>query len=262
MKSSPPLLFESPALQRLSLHLRHGFFGRRGGVSRGLYNSLNCGLGTLDDLDNVRENRSRVCRALGADPDRLITLRQVHSARCEIVESPYGIGQTPESDALVTRTPGLVLGILAADCAPVLLCDPHAGVAGAAHAGWRGAAGGVLEATIEAMVSLGAEPGRIVCGIGPCLGRSSFEVGPDLVEQVLAASPWADHLFAEGTGDRSQFDFKGYCGGRLARMGVGMIDSLAEDTLVQPDLFFSYRASQKAGHEEAGRNLSAIVLLP
>jgi polyphenol oxidase len=252
---------EAPALRRFSMHLRHGFFGRRGGVSKGVYRSLNCGLGSADEPANISENRRRVAAALGSSGERLVTLRQIHSARAIVVDKPFAPGQAPEADGLATNRPLLVLGVVAADCAPVLLCDPHAGVIGAAHAGWRGAVGGVVEATVEAMVGLGADPARISAGIGPCLSQDSFEVGPDLVDAVLDVSAWADNLFSAGTGDRQHFDLKGYVQGRLARLGVAHIDALAEDTLSATDRYFSHRRAVKAGDPEAGRNLSAITLV-
>jgi YfiH family protein len=256
-----PPFEEAPAIKRFSMHVRHGFFGRRGGVSTGLYKSLNCGLGSSDELSKVSENRKRVAMALGAAPDKLVTLRQIHSPTCVTIEKPFDIGKTPEADAVVTKKPGLALGVLAADCAPVLLIDPHAAVIGAAHAGWKGAVAGVLESTLEAMIALGADPGRIAAGVGPCLSQSSFEVGSDLVDAVLDATPWAEHLFVAGAGDRQQFDLKRYCLGRLARLGVAHMDALADDTLSEPDLYFSHRRAVKAKEPDAGRNIAAIVLV-
>jgi polyphenol oxidase len=256
-----PPFEEAPALKRFSMHMRHGFFGRRGGVSQGVYRSLNCGLGSADDPARIAENRRRVAEALGGSAERLITLRQVHSAQAVVVDKPFAPGQAPEVDGLVTNRPKLVLGVLAADCAPVLLCDPHAGVIGAAHAGWRGALGGVVEATVEAMIGLGADPSRMSAGVGPCLSQDSFEVGPDLADAVLHASAWAEHLFERGAGDRQHFDLKGYVQGRLARMGVAQIDALSEDTLTMSDRYFSHRRAVKSGDPEAGRNISAITLV-
>lgn len=261
MSDLPPFL-ASPALEKLSMHLRHGFFGRRGGVSVGAFRSLNCGLGTADDPERVSENRARICRTLGARGDRLATLRQVHSARVVMLDASSNLADRAEADALVTRTPGIVLGVLAADCAPVLLCDPRAGVAGAAHAGWRGAVGGVTDATVDAMVALGANPSHIVAAIGPCLSQASFEVGPDLVDAVLDASPWAEHLFVPGRDDRQHFDLKRYILGRLTRQGVAHAEALTDDTLTAQDDYFSYRGANAAGQKDTGRNLSAIVLLP
>jgi YfiH family protein len=252
---------ESPALKRFSMHIRHGFFGRKGGVSTGLYKSLNCGPGSNDDLTRVVENRRRVCVSLGGQAGRLATLYQIHSAKAVLVTEPFAPGAQPQADALVTDRPGLILGVLAADCAPLLLVDPHAGVIGAAHAGWKGAVGGVIESCVEAMVQVGADPGRMAAAVGPCISQPSFEVGPDLVDAVLDKTPWAQHLFTPGQGDRQHFDLKGYCLAKLARLGVSHADALADDTLTQPDDYFSNRHSVKTGAADYGRNISAIMLL-
>ena len=261
LNAAPPPYVEAPALKRFSLHVRHGFFGRAGGVSSGIYRSLNCGYGSGDDIASVRENRRRVCLALGAEPDRLVTLHQVHSARAVVINAPFAAGQIPEADALVTNHPGLILGALAADCAPVLLCDPHAAVVASVHAGWKGAVAGVIERAVEAMISLGADPGRIIAAIGPCLSQSSFEVGPDLVDKVLDVSPWAEALFETGEGDRRQFDLKRYALGKLSRLGVAQADALADDTLSDPDGYFSNRWAIRNKEPDYGRNLSGIMLL-
>ena len=180
MSDTRPPFEEAPAIKRFSMHVRHGFFGSSGGVSHGVYKSLNCGPGSGDEPEKVSENRRRVCLALGGSPERLASPRQIHSARAVATDRAFAPGERPEADALVTRTPSLILGVLAADCAPILLCDPHNGVIAAAHAGWRGAVGGVLESTVEVMTALGADPGKTAAGVGPCLSQSSFEVGPDL----------------------------------------------------------------------------------
>lgn len=257
---TPPFL-EAPALKRFSMHVQHGFFGRAGGTSEGIFRSLNCGYGSRDQSEKVRENRRRASQALGGSPDRLVTVHQVHSARAITVSAPFPVGQVPEADALVTNTPGLILGALAADCAPVLLCDPHAGVVAAVHAGWKGAVGGIIESAVEAMMALGADPGRMAAAVGPCLTQASFEVGPDLVEKVLDASPWAEPLFDAGAGDRQQFDLKRYALGKLSRLGVAHVDALADDTLSDPAGYFSSRRASQNGEPDYGRNLSAIMLL-
>lgn len=261
MNATRPPFEEAPAIGRYSMHVRHGFFGRRGGVSTGVYSSLNCGPGSGDEPDKVLENRRRVCLALGADLEQLAAPRQIHSSRAVVAERAFSPNERPECDALVTRRPGLLLGVLAADCAPIVLCDPHNGVIGAVHAGWRGAVGGVIESTVEAMGLLGADPGRMAAGVGPCLSQSSFEVGPDLVEAVIDSSPWAEYLFTPGKGDRRHFDLKRYCLARLARLGVAHMDALADDTLTQPALYFSHRASVQAGERDCGRNMTGIMLL-
>ncbi|MEP7211333.1 MAG: peptidoglycan editing factor PgeF [Alphaproteobacteria bacterium] len=258
---APPPSIEAPALKRFSLHIRHGFFGRAGGVSAGIYRSLNCGYGSDDGMAKVRENRRRVCLAMGAEADKLVTVYQVHSARAVIIDKPFETGKIPEADAIVTKRPGLILGALAADCAPVLLADPHAGVVAAVHAGWKGAVAGVIEAAVEAMISLGADPGKMTAAVGPCLSQASFEVGPDLVDKVLDASPWAEPLFDPGIGDRQQFDLKRYALGKLSRLGVAQADALADDTLSEPEGYFSNRWAVKNKEPDYGRNLSAIMLL-
>ena len=178
-----------------------------------------------------------------------------------IADKAFPPNERPECDALVTKRPGLLLGVLAADCAPIVLCDPHNGVIAAIHAGWRGAVGGVIESAVEAMIQIGADPAKTVAGVGPCQSQSSFEVGPDLADAVLDASPWAETLFEAGGGDRQFFDLKRYCLGRLARLGVGHMDALTDDTLTQPEDYFSHRASVKAGQRDCGRNITGIMLL-
>lgn len=261
MTINRPPYEEAPALKRFSMHVRHGFFGRRGGVSTGVYGSLNCGHGSGDEPEKVRENRGRVCLAMGTTLEKLASPRQVHSAKAVITERAYAPNERPECDALVTKKPGLLLGVLAADCAPIVLCDPHNGVIAAIHAGWRGAVGGVIENAVEAMIQIGADPSKTAAGVGPCLSQTSFEVGPDLADAVLNATPWAEHLFDPGQGDRQFFDLKRYCLGRLARLGVAHMDALADDTLTQPEDYFSHRASVKAGQRDCGRNMTGIMLL-
>jgi YfiH family protein len=261
MTDAPPPFEEVPALKRFSMHVRHGFFGRRGGVSAGVYKSLNCGPGSGDEPAKVMENRRRVCAAIGGSIDRLAAPRQVHSAKAVIADKAFEPNERPECDALVTKRPGLVLGVLAADCAPIMLCDPHNGVIAAIHAGWRGAVGGVIESAVEAMASLGADPGKTAAGIGPCLSQSSFEVGPDLIDAVLNATPWAENLFEPGPGDRQFFDLKRYAQGRLARLGIAHIDALTDDTLTAQEQYFSHRHSVKTGERDCGRNMSVIMIL-
>lgn len=260
MTDTPPFE-EAPALKRFSMHVRHGFFGRRGGISAGVYKSLNCGFGSADDPAKVRENRTRVCHALGAMPDKLASPRQIHSAKAVITDKAYEPNERPECDALVTKRPGLLLGVLAADCAPIVICDPHNGIIAAIHAGWKGAVGGVIESTVEAMTEIGGDPAKMAAGIGPCLSQASFEVGPDLADAVLDKTPWAETLFEPGQGDRQFFDLKRYCAGRLARTGVAHIDALTDDTLTQPDDYFSHRHAVKSGDRDSGRNMTGIMLL-
>lgn len=241
--------------------VQHGFFTRRGGVSSGIYASLNCGPGSRDDAANVTENRARVAELLGAEPGRLITIFQKHSADAVVADRPWQDGKTPEADAIVTAKPGLAIGILTADCAPVLLCDGAARVIGAAHAGWRGALSGIVEATVAAMTKLGAKPERITAVIGPAISQKAYEVGADFVERFLAAEPDSAAFFItdEGSGE-PHFDLPGYVGERLARAGVGAITDLGLCTYCEETRLFSYRRSQHHGEGDYGRQISAILL--
>jgi YfiH family protein len=235
---------------------RHAFCTRRGGVSEGAYATLNCGLSGEDQPEHVRENRARAARAAGADPTRLVSLYQVHGADVITVREPWPDGERPRADAMVTRIPGVALGIVTADCAPVLFADRAAGVVGAAHAGWRGAVAGVLEATVGAMVALGAKRGRIIAAIGPCIGARSYEVGSDLRDAVLAAGGEAQ--FAAGARpDRWLFDLAGYCAVRLAPLC--RVERVAADTLADEALFFSHRRRTLAGGGPLGHQLSVVA---
>ncbi len=236
-----------------ALSARHGFFTRRGGVSTGAYAELNCGLRGDDPPANVVENRARVARAVGAAPADLRSLRQVHGPR--VIEATDPWGALPEADGMVTKAPGVALGIITADCAPALFHDPEAGVIGAAHAGWRGAVSGVLEATVEAMVALGAERTRIAAVIGPCIAQASYEVRADLRDAV--ADP---RFFAPGRdAEHFQFDLAGYCVARLRAAGVAA-SALGLDTLSDEARFFSHRRRTLAGGGPLGHQISAIVL--
>jgi YfiH family protein len=240
--------------------LAHGFFTRRGGVSSGGFAALNCSLSGRDDPDAVQENRRRAADALGLPAPALAGLTQVHGAAVAVLDTPWPQHERPRADALVTRRPGLALGIVTADCAPVLFADAEAGVIGAAHAGWRGALGGVLEATIAAMAALGARPGRIVTAIGPCIRQPSYEVAADLRDAVLARDPADARFFADGArDDRWQFDLAGYCAARLAAAGVA-VEVTPHDTLPATDAFFSHRRNTLAGGGPIGHQLSAIAL--
>jgi YfiH family protein len=241
--------------------VRHRFFTRHGGVSAGLYSSLNCGYGSDDSPDNVRQNRERAASAFDLAESDLLTLHQIHSSEVLTVgaerwTSPGG----PKADALVTDRPGVVLGVLAADCAPVLLGDPDALVIGAAHAGWKGALGGVVEAAISAMERLGARRERLRAVIGPCIGRDSYEVGPEFPAPFLAQDEANGAFFraAPRTG-HFLFDLAGYLAGRLARAGVAAATT-GPDTLASADDFFSYRRNTLNGVRDYGRGLSAIAL--
>lgn len=247
------------AITSAALPCPHGFFTRRGGVSTGPYASLNCSLSGQDAPEAVRENRALAARHLNAEPGSLVGLTQVHGAAVEMVEAPWAYGSGPRADAMVTDRRGVALGIITADCTPVLLADWRAGVIGAVHAGWRGAVAGVLEATIEAMLRLGAQPASIAAAIGPCIQQRSYEVGPDLRDAVLARDAGDAGFFANGAGpDHWQFDLAGYCRMRLA--GIAQVDVIDADTLADPGRFFSHRRRTLAGGGPIGHQISAIML--
>ena len=241
--------------------IRHGFFTRRGGVSAGLYASLNCGPGSGDDPAKVAENRERVTARLGAA--HLLTVWQVHGAMAVAVTEPWAAGSTdrPQADAMVTATPGLALGVLTADCAPVLFHDPQARVIGAAHAGWRGALGGILESTLTAMEALGAARARITAAIGPCIGRDAYEVGEEFERTFLIADP-ANARFFHRPSPRAKphFDLPGFAAHRLRAANTGQIDDLGRCTCLCESDFFSYRRNTHQGIADYGRQISAIVL--
>jgi len=259
--SSRAPFVESPGLSPFTMNWRHGFFGCQGGVSTGIYKSLNTGPGSNDQGNRVKANRDRICTTLGALPGRMITLRQAHTNKAIIVDGPMAIAQAPEADAIVTSTPGLVITALAADCAPVLIGDPQANVISAVHAGWKGAVTGVIEAAIEKMITLGATPENMIASVGPCISQDSFEVGPDFEKAFLDISPWCANLFEDGEGDRLHFDLKRYCRARLIRAGVARSEAIEEDTVTQPDKYFSYRRSKKLEESDYGRNASSIMLV-
>jgi YfiH family protein len=241
--------------------MRHAFFTRQGGVSGGLYSSLNCGLGSGDDAAAVRENRARAMASLELPPESLSTLYQVHGRAVVTLEAPLRDGERPQADAFATAAPGVALGILTADCVPVLFCDPKARVIGAAHAGWKGAIGGVLEATLEAMAKLGGEASCIYAGIGPCIAQRSYEVGAEFPAPFLAEDADNARFFAPGRREgKFMFDLRGYVGQRLRKAGLRQIHALPNDTCGEADRFFSYRRSCLNGEPDYGRGLSAIVL--
>lgn len=240
--------------------IRHGFFTREGGVSAGIYASLNCGPGSDDDPKAVAENRSRAMALLDLPAEALVTVYQMHSADVAVVEGPWP-GETPRADAMVTTRPGVALGILTADCAPVLFADGRAGVIGAAHAGWRGAVGGVLDNTVAKMVQLGARKSAIVAAVGPCIGQRSYEVGPEFPAPFLAEDAGNADFFAPSPRQgRHLFDLPGYVSRRLARLGVTEVTRVPADTCRDESRFFSYRRTTLRGEKDYGRQLSAIVL--
>lgn len=242
--------------------LQHGFFTRQGGVSEGIYAGLNCGLGSRDQREHVVENRRRVAAHLGARPSALLTCHQVHSAEAVVVAQVWEAGASPKADALVTNVPGLALGALAADCAPVLFADPAARVIAAAHAGWKGALTGILESTIGAMVSLGARASRIGAVLGPCIGLDAYEVGPEFKARFVEADPDNSRHFKVLTeGGRAHFDLPGYVLDRLAKAGLDTVETVSACTFTDEQRFFSYRRSVKRGEGDYGRQISALVLL-
>jgi hypothetical protein len=252
--------FCSAALQSQNGVL-HGFFTRQGGVSTGIYGSLNCGLGSKDDPGSVAENRARVAEMLGTKPDLLLTLFQVHSAKAIVAKKPWEPNAAPEADAIVTNVPGLAIGVLTADCAPILFCDAEARVIGAAHAGWRGALSGIVESTLEAMIGLGAAPERIAATIGPAISQKAYEVGADYVERFLAVDPGAGPFFAiDADSGEPHFDLTFYVAERLAKAGITAITDLGLCTYCDESRLFSYRRSQHHGEPDYGRQISAILL--
>ena len=237
----------------------HGFLGRRGGVSTGVCGGLNVGLGSGDDRAAIAENRRRAVEAVlpGA---ALATVHQVHSAEAVAVTAPWPDDARPHADAMVTDRPGLLLGILTADCAPVLLADSAAGIVGAAHAGWKGALGGVVEATVAAMERLGAERGRIAAAVGPCIARRSYEVDEAFLRRFTEADPNNERFFAGGRAGHHQFDLEAYVVARLAASGLRRIGALGLDTYADDGRFFSFRRATHRSEADYGRQLSLIGL--
>ncbi|MGB0903385.1 MAG: peptidoglycan editing factor PgeF [Mangrovicoccus sp.] len=238
--------------------LRHGFFTRRGGASSGVFAGLNCGTGSSDQADVVAINRARVAEAMGVSAEALVAVHQVHSPDVLQVSSP--LPDKPRADAMVTATPGIALSILTADCQPVLFADTQAGVIGAAHAGWRGALDGVLEATLEAMVELGARRENTVAVIGPSISQRAYEVGPEFMDDFLTDDPVNARFFANGDGDRLHFDLQGFGLHRLRSAGIGMAEWTRHCTYSDQDRFFSYRRSVHAKDADYGRLISVIRL--
>jgi YfiH family protein len=240
------------------LPARHGFFTRQGGVSTGPYASLNCSFSGADDRANVLENRARVAAALGVAPAQLLGLKQVHGTAVITVTTPWEIGQGPDADALVTAIPGIAIGVITADCVPVLFSNEAGTVVGAAHAGWRGALAGVLEATVNAMQALGGA--NITAAIGPCIHQESYEVRADLRHEILGRDPADARFFVDGAGPGFwQFDLPGYCAARLAAIGV-TATILAHDTCAAEQDFFSHRRRTLRGEPAIGHQISVIRL--
>ena len=241
--------------------IRHGFFTRVGGVSEGIYQSLNGGVGSEDLPANVAENRARMAKQLGVTPDHFLTCYQIHSPEVVVAETPWPSSERPRADAIVTRTPNLAIGISTADCGPVLLADPEAHVIGAAHAGWRGALTGVIEQTVAAMEKLGAKRGRIVAAAGPMIRQPNYEVGQDLLDRFVAIEPNTIRFFkpAKRPG-HSMFDLAGYVVSRLRRAEVAEIEDLGLCTYADPAQFYSYRRATHQAEPDYGRHTNAIAL--
>ncbi|QGX97422.1 peptidoglycan editing factor PgeF [Roseovarius faecimaris] len=237
---------------------RHGFFTRKGGASSGVFEGLNCGAGSSDLSEVVTINRARVAQAMEVAPERLVTVHQVHSAEVVTVSGPQS--ERPRADAMVTATPGVALAILTADCQPVLFSDPGAGVVGAAHAGWRGALDGVLEATLDAMEALGARREDTRAVIGPSISQANYEVGPDFIDPFLDQDPENARFFINGAGDRYHFDLPGYGLHRMRRAGVGEAEWTRHCTYRDAERFFSYRRATHAKEADYGRLISVIRL--
>jgi len=241
--------------------IRHGFFTRAGGVSSGLYASLNGGVGSRDDAGKVLENRARMAAALGVEPRRLLTAYQTHSPNVVVAEAPWTTENRPRADAIVTRMRALAIGVTTADCGPVLFAEPRAGVIGAAHAGWRGALTGVIEATIAAMERLGAAQRQIRAAIGPMIRQGNYEVGPDLVERFRADDPASSRFFGPARRDgHAMFDLAGYIAARLKRAGITEVEDVGLCTYADPEQFFSYRRTTHRAEADYGRHVNAIAL--
>ncbi len=242
--------------------IRHAFFTRDGGVSAGLYASLNGGTGSRDDIGNVAENRARMASAVGVAPEQFLTAYQIHSPTVVVAEAPWTAETRPRADAIVTRMRALAVGVTTADCGPILLADPQARVIGAAHAGWRGALTGVIEATVEAMERLGAARAHIRAAIGPMIRQANYEVGPDLIARFAAEDRASSRFFSLASREgHALLDLGGYVAERLKRAGVGEIEDLGVCTYADPSRFFSYRRTTHRAEADYGRHVNAIALV-
>lgn len=254
----------SVMLQAASLsslpRIRHAFFTREGGVSRGVYASLNGGVGSNDSQDDVGENRARMALALGVAPGHLLTAYQIHSPDVIVAETPWTRETRPRADAIVTRVPKLAIGVSTADCGPLLLADSQAGVIGAAHAGWRGALTGVIESAVEAMEKLGAQRSRIAAALGPTISQRNYEVGADLVDRFIAADSDSARFFAPAREGKALFDLPGYIAARTRRAGIGSYEDLGLCTYADDRRFYSYRRATHRAEPDYGRHVNAIAL--
>ncbi len=251
--------FTSPLLSAPGVS--HGFFTRQGGVSKGIYASLNCGPGSADDPAAVRENRARVSRRLLGREEQINTLYQIHSPSVIILDKPMALENRVKADGLVTGEPGLILGVLTADCAPVLFSDPVAKIIGAAHAGWRGALDGVLENVVAKMVGLGSKAENIRAAVGPAIGVKSYEVGDEFRAEFMSRSPGNRAYFKAKETGKFLFDLERFCKDRLRAAGVGEVDAFALDTYAGEEDFFSYRRAYHRAERDYGRQVSAIALI-
>jgi YfiH family protein len=255
------MFIQAPALSSQS-NIHHAFFTREGGVSKGIYASLNGGVGSSDDPEKVQENRRRMAEALSVAPDALISVYQVHSPDAVVVEGPWAT-ERPKADAMVTSVPGLALGVTTADCGPVLFADAQARVIGAAHAGWRGAVTGVLESTIAAMERLGAKRENIIAVLGPTISQKAYEVGPDFIERFSKEAPGHERFLKEAERHaHAMFDLPGFIGARLGAAGIGAFTDLGLCTYSDEERFFSYRRTTHRQEPDYGRLISAIALTP
>ena len=269
MSDSPPknaatpqddMRLEGSALGKLE-HAVHGFFTRAQGTSEGIYRGLNCGAGSNDKPEHVRENRKRVAHNLGLGEGKLLSVHQIHSPNTVYVDQPWALGNGPQADAMVTDQPGIGLGILTADCTPVLLADGERAIIGAAHAGWKGAVGGVLESVVAQMVSRGAKHASIVATIGPTISQSNYEVGQDFREQFLAKDPTSQKWFEPGEKEAHfQFNLPGFVAERLEQLGVGTVENMDLCTYADENRFFSYRRTTHRAQSDYGRGISVITL--
>jgi len=254
-------MIEAAAIKTIG-HLRHGFFTREGGQSRGIYASLNCGYGSGDNPDRVAENRAIVAGELGVQRERLMTAWQWHSADVHVAEEPWDVLQPLKADAMVTNVPGIALGALTADCTPVLFADQAQPVVGVAHAGWKGALAGVIAATLQAMERLGAERERVVAAIGPTISQANYEVGPEFQVRFVAADPCHARFFRlSERADHFMFDLPGFVRMQLERSGLASVEDVALCTYGDKSRFFSYRRTTHAGESDYGRQISAIAIV-
>ncbi len=253
-------MLQAPSLGKLS-GIRHGFFDRTGGVSQGLYATLNGGVGSNDEPGKVVENRTRMAAALGVTPERFLTPYQIHSPEVVAVDAPWTPDNRPRADALVTRTPSLAIGVSTADCGPLLFADAQARVIGAAHAGWRGAFAGVIEATVAAMEKLGADRGRIAVALGPTISQANYEVGPEFIERFQAADPDHARFFAASARPgHTLFDLNGYIAERIGRAGIVSFEDLGLCTYADAARFYSFRRTTHLSEPDYGRHINAIAL--